>query len=152
MKSGSPLLCVLMLMTLFAAPDSPGDSLRTTLAQYSACWESRNQNGCLDRFLATNYTRVNRNGLAGNADTLRATFRELERSGRSGGWRFDTAHIRIYGETALVTQSVAMPLGGGSSNGVPVEHHQTMVWIRERGVWKVVREYIYYQISPAKPQ
>lgn len=152
MRSVVPLLCGLMQMSLLAAADSSIDSLRKTLVQYSACWESHNRNGCMDRFVAPGYTRVNRNGQAGNGDTLRATLQQSERTGRSGGWKFDTAQIHIYGDTALIVQSVSMPLGGGAGSAAPVEHHQTMIWIKEGDGWKVVREHISYQVAPAKLQ
>lgn len=143
------LLLCFAAPAMFAAADAPADSLRATLTEYSACWESRNKNACMDRFLAPDYTRINRNGQLGNAVTLRAVLQRAESAGRSGGWTFEAAKIQVHGDTALVTQSVSMPLGGGASNGAPVEHHQTMVWIRTGSGWKVVREHISYQVPTA---
>lgn len=40
-----------------------------------------------------------------------------------------------------------MPPRGGASEKTPVEHHQTMVWIKTSTGWKLVREHISYQIT-----
>ncbi len=116
-----------------------------------SCWESRNTDGCIDSFLSPGYTRVNRNGQLGDAAALKASFKQMAQSGTSGGWKFHDAGIAIYGSAALVTQSVSMPLRNAEDE-TPVEHHQTMLWVRTEHGWKLVREHISYRVAPAKPR
>lgn len=142
LKRALPALTVLLLLpafhTAWAFPHREKPNLRKEIDTLEQQWRQAiltNNVGELDRLLADDYIGITSNGTVETkaqdlaerrAGTIRIT--ELDLS---------DMHIRVYGDTAVVTSKAQLQGTNGASD-IGGEYRYTRVYTRRLGQWKIV--------------
>jgi ketosteroid isomerase-like protein len=142
LKRALPALTVLLLLpafhTAWAFPHHEKPNLRKEIDTLEQQWRQAiltNNVGELDRLLADDYIGITSNGTVETkaqdlaerrAGTIRIT--ELDLS---------DMHIRVYGDTAVVTSKAQLQGTNGASD-IGGEYRYTRVYTRRLGQWKIV--------------
>lgn len=138
----SRTLAALLLLALFpsawALPHREGRALHKQIENLEQIWRqaiTTNNVGEMDHLLADDYIGITSNGTVENKAQVLAQIRAGTL--RITGLDISDIHIRIYGDTAVVT-SVAKLSGSNGASNISGQYRYTRVYARRLGHWKIV--------------
>jgi len=142
LKRGSPALAVLLVLaachSAWAFPRHERPNLHKEIEALEQEWRQAivtNNVGEMDHLLADDYIGITSNG------TIETKAQDLaqRRAGTVRITKLDLSdtHIRIYGDTAVVTSQAQLEGTNGASD-ISGEYRYTRVYARRLGHWKIV--------------